>query len=305
MELRSDGMTTTKQCVPAMDEIPPQRSEWRRVVRVFWRRKLAVVGLAVVLVMVLVAIFAPLIAPHDPYKTDIVNKLSPPSSENLLGTDSVGRDTLSRVIYGTQTSLLVAVCAVFLGAIIGQLLGLLAGFFGGWVYTVIMRLIDAMMAIPMIVLALVISSVLGGGVKNVIIALAVGGIPGQCRMMCAQTMSVKENDYVLAGRTVGVSNWRMMLRHIYPNAFAPCLVMMTIGMGATILAEAGLSFLGAGINPPTPAWGSMIEGGTRYLLNLPVLSIAPGIGIMLLVFGFNMMGDGLRDALDPKMRGTI
>ena len=169
----------------------------------------------------------------------------------------------------------------------------------------IMRLMDAMMAIPMIVLALVISSVLGGGVRNVIIALAIGGIPGQCRMMCAQTLSVKENDYVMAGRTIGVGSWRMMLRHIYPNAFAPCLVMMTIAVGATILAEAGLSFLGAGINPPTAAWGSMIDGGYSYLSSDPILSIAPGVCIALIVFGFNMMGDGLRDALDPRLRGTV
>ena len=305
MKQREEAIGTTAECAGAIAESPPLRSEWKRVVRVFSRRKLAVAGLAIVVLMVLVAIFAPLLAPYDPYQTDILGKLQPPSSEHWLGTDSVGRDTLSRVIYGTQTSLLVAVCAVALGALIGQLLGLLAGYFGGWVYTVIMRLIDAMMAIPMIVLALVISAVLGGGVKNVIIALAIGAIPGQCRMMCAQTLSVKENDYVLAGRTIGVSNLRMMLRHIYPNAFAPCLVMMTISMGATILAEAGLSFLGAGIDAPTAAWGSMIDGGTRYLLRLPVLSIAPGIGIMLLVFGFNMMGDGLRDALDPRMRGTV
>jgi peptide/nickel transport system permease protein len=298
-------VAVTIECAAPIDEVPPPRSEWKRIIRVFWRRKLAVVGLALVVLMVLVAIFAPLLAPYDPYEPDIINKLAPPSGEHLLGTDSLGRDTLSRVIYGSRTSLLVAICAVFMGAAIGQVLGILAGFFGGWVRTVIMRLIDAMMSIPMIVLALVISAMLGGGLKNVIIALGIGGIPGQCRMMCAQTMSVKENDYVLAARTVGVSNWRMMARHIYPNAFGPCLVMMTIAMGATILAEAGLSFLGAGINPPTAAWGSMISDGYRQLLRAPVLSIAPGVGIMLLVFGFNMMGDGLRDALDPRMRGTI
>lgn len=287
------------------EEAPALQPEWKRLVRVFLRRKLAVVGLALIVVMVLVAIFAPLIAPYDPYATDPENKLQHPSSEHWLGTDSVGRDTLSRCIYGARTSLVVGVSAVFLGAIIGQFLGLVAGFFGGWVSNVIMRLIDAMMAIPMIVLALVISSVLGGGAKNVIIALAIGGIPGQCRMMCAQALSVKQNDYVLAGRTIGIGTVRTMLRHVYPNAFAPCLVLMTIGMGATILAEAGLSFLGAGINPPTAAWGSMIKEGYGFLLTNPELSIAPGIFIMLVVFGFNMFGDGLRDALDPRLRGTI
>lgn len=266
---------------------------------------MAVVGLAMVVIMILMAIFAPLLAPYDPYQTDLTNKLAHPSSEHWLGTDAVGRDTLSRCIYGARTSLLIGICAVTLGAILGQLLGLLAGFFGGWTNNVIMRLIDAMMAIPMIALALVISAVLGGGAKNVIIALAIGGIPGQCRMMCAQSLSVNHNDYVLAGRTIGAGRWRMMLRHIYPNAFPPCLVLMTIGMGATILAEAGLSFLGAGINPPTAAWGYMIKEGYPFLLTNPELSIAPGFFIMIVVFGFNMMGDGLRDALDPRMRGTI
>ncbi len=287
------------------DEAQVVQPEWKRLVRVFLRRRLAVIGLAIVVVMVIVAVFAPLLAPYDPYATDLQVKLQHPSGEHWLGTDSVGRDTLSRCIYGARTSLIVALCAVALGAVIGQLLGLLAGFFGGWVFTVIMRLIDAMMAIPMIVLALVISSVLGGGVRNVIIALAIGAIPGQCRMMCAQTLSVKHNDYVLAGRTIGVGNLRTMFRHIYPNAFAPCLVLMTINMGATILAEAGLSFLGAGINPPTAAWGFMIKEGYGFLLSNPELSIAPGIFIMLLVFGFNMFGDGLRDALDPRLRGSI
>jgi len=298
-------MTASSECVPVLEEARVLQPEWKRIVRVFYRRKLAMVGLVIVMLMILVAIFAPVLAPYDPYDTDIINKLQPPSSEHWLGTDQVGRDTLSRVIYGTRTSLIVGVCAVILAAVIGQLLGLIAGFFGGWVYSVIMRFMDAMMAIPMIVLALVISSVLGGGVKNVIIALAIGGIPGQCRMMCAQTLSVKENDYVMAGRTIGVGSWRMMLRHIYPNAFAPCLVMMTIAVGATILAEAGLSFLGAGINPPTAAWGSMIDGGYSYLSSDPILSIAPGVCIALIVFGFNMMGDGLRDALDPRLRGTV
>jgi peptide/nickel transport system permease protein len=298
-------MTARVECAPALEEMRPLQPEWKRIVRVFCRRKLAVVGLVLVVLMVLVAIFAPLLAPYDPYKTDIANKLAPISTQHLLGTDNVGRDTLSRVIYGARTSLLVGVCAVLIGAVIGQFLGLMAGFFGGWINMVIMRVIDTLQAIPMIVLALVISAVLGGGVRNVIIALGVGSIPGQCRMMCAQTLSVKENEYVLAGRTIGMSNWRIMFRHIYPNAFPPCLVMMTIAVGGAILAEAVLSFLGAGINPPTAAWGSMIDTGYPVLAQYPMLSFAPGLCIALVVFGFNMTGDGLRDALDPRLRGTV
>jgi peptide/nickel transport system permease protein len=161
------------------------------------------------------------------------------------------------------------------------------------------------MAIPMLVLALVISVVLGGGVRNVIIALGIAMTAGQCRMMCGQVLTVKQNDYVLAGRTIGVSHLRMMLGHIFPNAFQPLLVMITIGLGMTILSEAGLSFLGVGISPPEAAWGSMINDGYKYMFTNPVLSIAPGVAIMLVVFGFNMVGDGLRDAVDPRLRGTL
>jgi peptide/nickel transport system permease protein len=282
-------MTAMVECAPAIEEMQPLRPEWKRIVRVFSRRKLAVVGLALVALMVFVAIFAPLLAPYDPYKTDILNKYGPVSTAHLLGTDDIGRDTLSRVIYGTRTSLIVGVFAVLIGAIIGQALGLMAGFFGGWINMVIMRVVDTLQAVPMIILALIISTVLGGGVRNVIIALAVGTVPGQCRMMCAQTMTVKE----------------IMFRHIYPNAFPPCLVMMTIAIGGAILAEAVLSFLGAGINPPTADWGSMIDVGGNVLAQHPMLSFAPGVCIALVVFGFNMMGDGLRDALDPRMRGTV
>lgn len=288
-----------------IQEIPPKQSELRRIIGVFSRRKIALVGLIIIVLMVLVAIFAPLLAPYDPYEPDVANKLESPSSEHWLGTDAVGRDTLSRIIYASRTSLLVGVCAVGISAVIGQTLGLIAAYYGGWVFNVIMRIIDAMMALPQLVLALVISTLLGGGLKNVIIALAIGGIPLHCRMMCAQAMTVKENDYILASRSIGASDVRMMFRHIFPNAFPPLLVVMTIGLGATILAEAGLSFLGMGINPPECAWGSMINDGYRFLLTNPILSIAPGIAIMLVVFGFNMMGDGLRDALDPRLRGTV
>jgi peptide/nickel transport system permease protein len=288
-----------------LQEVPPKQSEWKRIIRVFMRRKIAVVGLVIIILLALTAIFAPLLAPYDPYNTDVVTRLTPPSSEHWLGTDAVGRDTLSRIIYASRTSLLVGVGAVGISAVIGQILGLIAGYYGGWVFNVIMRLIDTMMALPQLVLALVISTVLGGGLKNVIIALAIGGIPVHCRMMCGQVMTVKENDYVLASRAIGASDTRMMFRHIFPNAFPSLLVVMTIGLGATILAEAGLSFLGVGINPPECAWGSMISDGYRFLRTNPILSIAPGVALMLVVFGFNMMGDGLRDALDPRLRGTV
>ena len=286
-------------------EVAPQYSEFRRIFSVFFGRPLPVIGLFIIIILILTAIFAPLIAPYDPYKMNIIEKLKPPSHEHLLGTDSLGRDTLSRIIYGSRTSLIIGISAIGISSFIGLSLGLIAAFFGGALYHIIMRFIDALMAFPMLLLALLIASLLGGGMKNVIIALGIGMIAPPCRMMCGVAMSIKENDYILAARVIGMSNIRMMLSRILPNAFPPLLVMITIGLGATILAEAGLSFLGIGITPPTSAWGSMVNDGYKFLLTSPVLSISPGVAIMLVVFGFNMMGDGLRDALDPRLRGVV
>ena len=283
----------------------PHLNEYQRVAKTFFGRKLAVIGLVIIVALILTAIFAPWLAPYDPYKMSLGEKLMQPSREHLLGTDSLGRDTLSRIIYGTRTSLAVGIGAVGIAAIIGQFLGLIAAYSGGMVFTIIMRFTDALMAIPMLLNALIISVLLGGGLKNVIIALSVGMISGQCRMMCGQALSIKENDYVLAARASAASGLRIMLRHIFPNAFPPLLVLSTIGLGVAILAEAGLSFLGLGITPPQPAWGSMINDGYKYLLTNPVLSFAPGVAIGLVVFGFNMVGDGLRDSLDPRLRGTL
>jgi peptide/nickel transport system permease protein len=280
-------------------------SEFRRVVRVFLGRKVAVFGMAIIILLILTAIFAPWLAPYDPYAMDMGHTLEQPSRAHLLGTDSLGRDVLSRLIYGSRSSLLVAIGAIGLSAIIGEAMGLLAAHFGGIVFNVIMRLTDAMMSVPMILLALILASVIGGGLKNVIIALGVGMIPVQCRVMCGQALSVKQNDYILAARALGMGDMRIMVQEILPNAFPTLLVVTTIGLGTTILAEAGLSFLGIGVLPPEPAWGSMINDGYKFILSNPALSFAPGVAIMLVVFGFNMMGDGLRDALDPKLRGVI
>jgi peptide/nickel transport system permease protein len=303
-------MSKNTEPVPVPDASPAtmeahHRSEYQRIIKAFLGRKLAVIGLVIIVALILTAIFAPWLAPYDPYKMSLGEKLMQPSSAHLLGTDSLGRDTLSRIIYGTRTSLAVGIGAVGIAAIIGEFLGLIAAYFGGMVFAIIMRFTDALMAIPMLLAALIISVLLGGGLKNVIIALSVGMISGQCRMMCGQTLTIKENEYILAARASAASNFRVMFRHIFPNAFPPLLVLSTIGLGVAILAEAGLSFLGLGIAPPQPAWGSMINDGYKYLLTNPVLSFAPGVAIGLVVFGFNMMGDGLRDAIDPKLRGTI
>jgi peptide/nickel transport system permease protein/oligopeptide transport system permease protein len=286
-------------------EITPRISESRRFLRVFLSRGVVVFGIIVLLIFILVAIFAPLLAPYDPYKQDLANTLSQPSKEHLLGTDVLGRDSLSRIIYGARISLMIGLIVVGAASVLGMILGLLAGYFGGWAYNIIMRFIDALMAFPMVLLALVVAALLGGGMKNVIIALSVALTPIYSRLMCAQVLSVKENDYVMAERSLGASNMRMMIQHIVPNCFPPIIVLITMMLGAVILAEAGLSFLGIGINPPTPAWGSMVNDGRDYLLSHPILSFAPGFAIMLLVFAFNMVGDGLRDAIDPKLRGTF
>jgi ABC-type dipeptide/oligopeptide/nickel transport system permease subunit len=272
---------------------------------VIFRRKLSLVGFIIIGAFMLTAIFAHWLTPYDPYEMGLTHQLQRPSMEHLLGTDALGRDTLSRIIYGAQTSLMVGLGAVGLGVLIGQSLGLIAAYFGGAAFIIIMRLVDALMAVPGMLIALVLAAMLGGGLKNVIVALGVSVVSGQCRLMCAQALTIKQNDYILAARTMGVSDLRMMMRHILPNAFPPLLVLMTMDLGIVILAEAGLSFLGMGIAPPGAAWGSMVSDGYKYLLTHPILSFAPGLACMMVVFGFNMAGDGLRDALDPRLRGTL
>jgi peptide/nickel transport system permease protein len=277
----------------------------QRFGKVFFGRSVVVFGFCVVVLSIITAIFAPLITPYDPIAQNLDNVMAKPSLEHWLGTDTVGRDTLSRIIYGSRTSLTVGIVALGLAATIGMALGLVAGYFGGIVHAVIMRCMDALMTVPMILLALTVSAVLGGGLKNVIIALGVALVPTYARLMCGQAMTIKQNDYVLAQRSLGAGNLRTMLRHVAPNCFPPLIVMMTMQIGITILAEAGLSFLGIGVNPPTAAWGAMVSEGYRFLTINPLLSFAPGLAIMLVVFAFNMIGDGLRDALDPRLRGTL
>ncbi|MHB8104426.1 MAG: ABC transporter permease [Dehalococcoidales bacterium] len=284
---------------------PPHHSEWRRFARVFFGRKLYLIGFIIVVLLILTAIFAPLIARYDPVSNDLPNKLQGPSTEHWLGTDQLGRDIFSRIVYGTQVSLEIGFIAVFSSAVIGIIMGLAAAQFGGWVFAVIMRITDAMMALPGIILVLLIAGLGGRGIPVVIFALGFGGIAGMCRMMCGQALSVKQNDYVMAGRVIGMSNWRIMVTQIFPNAFPPLIVGLTMGIGGVVLGEAGLSYLGIGVPAPAPSWGGMVMNGQPYLLDNPILSLAPGVAIMLLVFGFNMVGDGIRDAIDPRLRGVL
>ena len=286
-------------------EAPPHISEFRRVWHVFITRKIVVFGLIIVLALIITALFAPFIAPEDPYKVNSQQSLLQPTREHILGTDILGRDTLSRIIYGSRISLMVGIFAVGIGAFIGITLGLIAGYLSGITFAVIMRFMDAVMSIPPVVLAMVIAVTLGGGLKNIIIALGISLMPLYARLTCGLVLSVKENDYVTASRSMGSSNLRIMLGHILPNCFPPLIVVLTMQMGMIMLAEAGLSFLGVGIQPPAAAWGAMVSEGYKFLLSNPMLSFAPGLAVMLVVFAFNMLGDGLRDALDPRLRGII
>jgi peptide/nickel transport system permease protein/oligopeptide transport system permease protein len=298
-------MAKKREVATEFSEAPVRVNELRRIIRIFLGRKIVIFGLFIILVTVIAAIFSPALAPYDPNEPDLDHTLLGPTRDHPLGTDAIGRDTLSRIIYGTRTSLLIGITAIGAAALIGMTLGLLAGYFGGVTNLIIMRLTDAFMSFPMILLALSIASLLGGGLQNIVIALGISLMSGYTRLMCGQVLAVKENDYVMAGKSLGASNPRMLLVHILPNCFPPLIVLVTLMMGAAILAEAGLSFLGVGVRPPMAAWGGMVSDGYRYLLSNPILSFAPGIAIMLVVFAFNMVGDGLRDALDPRLRGLL
>jgi peptide/nickel transport system permease protein len=295
------------QSEPAKElvEIRPKVNEFRRFTKVFFGRPVVIIGFVIILIFIICAAIPQWLTHYDPVKQTLSQTLLAPSSEHWLGTDALGRDLFTRIIYGARTAIIIAFSAIGFAVVVGSTLGLIAGYTGGLTNSVIMRFIDAMMAFPGILLALTIVSVLGGGMLTVVIALGVQSITGYARVVCAQAMSLRENDYVLAERTLGASKIRIMFLHILPNAIAPLIVMSTIAVGMTILAEAGLSYLGIGITEPTIAWGSLVNVGQRYLLNYPLLAIAPGIAIMLVVFGFNMVGDGLRDALDPRLRGTL
>ncbi len=282
-----------------------RRGELRRMVRVFLGRRLVAFGLAIILVLLVTAVFAPLLAPYDPYEQNLTEVLQKPSSIHWLGTDAIGRDVLSRVIYGSRTSLIIGIAAISIAAFVGMTMGLAAGYFGGWTNTIIMRLVDALMCFPPILAALVVAGMLGPGIRNVTLAIAVSLIPAYSRLMCAQVLSVRENDYITAAQVLGARTIRVMLNHVVPNCFPPLIVLVTMNLGMAILSEAGLSFLGLGIKAPVAAWGGMVSDGYLYVRTHPVLSFSPGLAIMLVVFAFNMVGDGLRDALDPRLRGRI
>ena len=269
-----------------------------------WRRlrknRLAVAGGALLALFLLIAAVAPWIAPHDPLAQDLYGRLSPPSAKNWFGTDDFGRDILSRVLHGSRVSLRVGVAAVAIALVVGTVIGLMAGYWGGLLDNVLMRLMDLMLAFPSILLAIVVVAVLGPSLNNAMLAVGIVSIPQYARLVRASVLSIREQDYVTAARALGARDARIILAAILPNCVAPLTVQSTLGLAGAILDAAGLSFLGLGAQPPTPEWGAMLSGGRDFILSAPWVLTFPGLAILLTVLAFNLLGDGLRDALDPK-----
>ena len=279
-----------------------RQSQFVVVTRRLSKNPLAVAGFIVAVFLVIIAIFAPLIAPYPYDKQDLVHSREAPSREHLFGTDELGRDVFSRIIWGSRFSLSIGVIAVLVGTSIGMLIGAIAGYFGNVIDDTLMRLIDILQSIPGILLAIAISVVLGPGFFNSVLALSVGCIPMACRLTRAAVLKVRNEEYIEAAISINASTPRIIFRHVLPNSFAPVLVSATMMIGGIIMAAAMLSFIGLGVQPPIPEWGSMIAGGRSLIRSSPWMVTFPGIFIMLSVLAFNMFGDGLRDALDPKLK---
>lgn len=271
-----------------------------------WRRlkmsKSAMFGLTVIIILIICAIFAPLIAPYDPTAMNIRERLQGPSTKHFLGTDNFGRDIFSRIIFGSRISLYVGFVAVGIGAVFGGIIGAVGGYFGGKLDNLIMRFMDVLLAIPRIILAIAIVGVFGTSLTNVMVAVGISILPRYARVVRASVLSYREEEFVEAAKAIGASDLRIIFENILPNSMAPIIVQSTLGIAKAILSAATLSFLGLGIQPPTPEWGSMLSAGRQFLRTAPHLTIFPGLAIVIVVISLNMFGDGLRDSLDPKMR---
>ena len=289
------GVTAT---VPAPSR--PAGSPTVNALRRLVRHRLAMFGAVLVALEVGLALLAPWIAPHEPIRMDYKAVLSGPTAEHPLGTDDLGRDLLSRTLYGSRLSLKVGIVAVLVAVALGVPIGLVSGYLGGIVDEAVMRVVDAVMALPALVLALTIAAVLGPGIWNATVAIAVVAAPTYTRLVRGQVLSIKENDYVLAAQSIGAPTWVILMRHVLPNALSPVIVQASLGVGFAIILEASLSFIGLGAQPPTPSWGNMVQVGFQYLEITPWFVLVPAVAIFLAVLGFNMLGDGLRDTLDPK-----
>lgn len=272
------------------------------ILRRLLRHRAAVLGGLIVLTIVLAALLADVIAPYDPIKGKLADMLKPPSPEHWMGTDEQGRDILSRIIHGSRISLQIGMVAVGISLTVGTTIGALSAYFGGWLDLIVMRIIDILLAFPSILLAIAITAILGPGLTNAMIAVGIVNMPVYARLIRASVLSLREQDFVQAARAAGGGHGRILGRHVLPNALAPLIVQSTLSIGTAMLDAAGLSFLGLGAQPPAPEWGAMLSGAQVYIQLAPWVVTFPGLAIMLAVLGFNLLGDGLRDVLDPRLR---
>ncbi|WP_059049612.1 nickel transporter permease [Paenibacillus senegalimassiliensis] len=275
---------------------------WRDAWRAFRRNKIAMAGLIMIVFFVLIALLAPVIAPYDYKAQELADRLKPPSSEHWFGTDDLGRDLFTRVLYGARISLWVGTFSVVGSIILGTLLGILAGFYGKWVDMIISRMFDILLAFPSILLAIAIVAILGPSLQNALLAIAIVNIPTYGRLVRAKVLGLKNEEYITAARSIGMKDSGILLRHILPNSLTPIIVQGTLGIATAIIEAAALGFLGLGAQPPAPEWGKMLSDSRQFIATAPWTVVFPGVSIMLTVLAFNLMGDGLRDALDPRMK---
>ena len=293
----------------ALDKGEARRQRWKARSRYWkdsftlWRRnRLMVVGTGIIVFLLLVAAFAPLLATHDPYEQILADRLQPPSTQHYFGTDSLGRDIYSRVVFGSRVTLSIAILVAAISTPLGLVIGVLAGYFGGAIDEMLMRLSDVFLAFPKLILAIAFAAALGPGVENAIVAISIANWPSYARLARAETLSVRNNDYIQVIRSMGAGNLRIMVGHITPMCMSSIIVRLSLDMGTIILTAAGLGFLGLGAQPPVPEWGLMVSDGRQFLVDQWWVSTLPGIAILIVVMGFNLMGDGIRDILDPHQR---
>ncbi len=297
--MSSESVASPRAIAPVQAAFRRQ-GEWRRAWRRFIRFKPAVAGLVMIGGIALLAILSPIFAPYDPYAIDTTVRGAPPSLAHPFGIDEVGRDMLSRVIYGSRVAMIVGLSATGISLVIGALVGAAAGYFGGFVDALLSRIVDALIAFPLLVLLIAMAAAVGPSLRNVVIIIGVTVWGQYARVVRADVLSLREREFVTAARTVGASDARIIVRHILPNVLGPLIVLASLSVAGIILLESALSFLGLGTQPPTPSWGSMLAAGRTYILTYPHIALFPGLAIVVTVLGFNLLGDGLRDALDPR-----
>lgn len=285
-------------------KVNKKNSQWVEIARMLSKNKMAMLGLVILIILILLAIFANVIADYETVviKQNLANRLAPPNSQNWLGTDEFGRDIFARLIHGARVSLKVGILAVGLSIIIGGTLGAISGFYGGYTDNVIMRIMDIFLAVPSILLAIAIVSALGPSIINLMVAISISSVPRYARIVRASVLSIRDQEFIEAAKAIGASNTRIIFKHIIPNSLAPVIVQGTLGVASAILSTAGLSFIGLGIQPPDPEWGSMLSGGRQYLRYAWWVTTFPGVAIMITILSLNLLGDGLRDALDPRLK---